>query len=160
MPETMWDTDYPRVQGKTAKAAVKRLAAFSAQDLATAIVNQRMNDFLSENNEGASFPQNGDGAVIPYHGWYWRSVDFFKPHGVVIARSGDLVGVCMSNKWDYPSRSLTEEELKTFRTLVYDAMNATAGPSLADTNAAKAAGMAKAGEFIRALDVPDNDRDW
>lgn len=63
------------------------------------------------------------GKVVPYIGWFWRSVDFDArirlAHGIesdLTRETGAIVddipcwaGFCENNKWDYPMRTLSLE---------------------------------------------------
>jgi len=141
-----------RVEGETAISALDDIAGYSARDLATVIVNRAMNDLIA--NTGY---QEMDYMPIPYHGWYWRNVDFFTPGGITIADGDGQVAVCESNKWDYPERVLTEDEQAQVREYVWAAYQASrSGGILGDIRAAVRAELEKAGEFISSLEVKEN----
>lgn len=117
-----------------AKAA---LMAMSHESLANACLNDQYNEFLSRyadyevdekpvDSTLASGFGNGssilaiEGALtgarttsgkrLPYIGWFWRSPDWASGR-VTIADCGEFVGICEKNKWDYPERRLTAEEV-------------------------------------------------
>jgi hypothetical protein len=66
---------------------------------------------------------------IPYIGAYWRDTDFVGKHitiGKMISDIGEYVGVMENNKWEYPERLMTEQEVDTFVGFIdraYDATN-------------------------------------
>jgi hypothetical protein len=50
---------------------------------------------------------------IPYIGWFWRSTDFVNKR-VSIGNCGSFIGVMEYNKWGYPKRDMTEQEVDVF----------------------------------------------
>lgn len=125
---------------------------FAAQDparLATMIVNDQLNAFISSADKGEHGP-------IDYQGWFWRPVDFFSPRGITIADGDGRVAICQNNKWGYPERDLTNEEQAHFLALVWEAylLNSKGG-LLSETIANTTAALGRANEFILGLDAPD-----
>jgi hypothetical protein len=61
------------------------------------------------------------GKQIPYIGWFWRSCNFY--HGyAAIGDCGQFIGIMQNNKWDYPERNMTPEEIATFLSFIDNAM--------------------------------------
>ena len=52
----------------------------------------------------------GTGKSIPYIGWFFRTVCEEDRQSFPIAHCGKWVGLCINNKWDYPSHLLDEVE--------------------------------------------------
>jgi hypothetical protein len=57
--------------------------------------------------------QHGHGKRIPYLGWFWRNTGFVNKR-VSIGDAGGFIGVMENNKWDYPEREMTEQEVDAF----------------------------------------------
>lgn len=144
---------------KTPADAVREIETLGADQLARVFVNDALNRLISEHDNAdiySALAGKAGEAAVPYQGWYWRSVDFFAEHGVTIARGDGKVAVCENNKWDYPDRSLTDDERAEFLSLVWDAYKVSCkGGNVADINRATHDALVKAGEFISNLEVED-----
>lgn len=90
---------------------MESLQAKSKEDL----INEAFNAFIADNADYSK----GDGAntgrdkKIPYIGWFWRYADFVGKR-ISIGDCGKFIGVMENNKWDYPERLMTEQEVDTF----------------------------------------------
>lgn len=78
------------------------------------LVNRLYNSQVAQYADYATgtHPEKG-GKRIPYIGWFWRDTDFVGKQ-ISIGNCGTFIGVMESNKWDYPERLMTEEEVNTF----------------------------------------------
>ena len=135
----------------TALEAVAAVESLDHRRLAEDVVSDALNRLIARHKGGLW----EEGGPIPFAGWYWRDVDFFRPRGVTIADVGyDGTRVCQNNKWDYEERWLTDEEQATFRDLVWAAwQESRKGGSLDAIEKATEAALVKAGEFIESLVV-------
>jgi len=73
--------------------------------------------------------------VIPYIGWFWRTVNFDNDHcwldvlpvfeykdGLSECNNSPKVGFMQNNKWDYEAFKIEGEQWKTLRKLIVDAL--------------------------------------
>jgi hypothetical protein len=79
------------------------------------LVNEAFNAFVAnyadfDKDEEAKY---GRDKRVPYIGWFWRYTDFVNKR-ISIGDCGKFIGVMENNKWDYPSRDMTEAESDTF----------------------------------------------
>jgi hypothetical protein len=101
------------------------------EKLATDIVNEKLNRLISQYaDEGNEEHEK----LVPYIGWYWRWVDFAGDDPYIpIGHCGEFVGFMENNKWDYPERGLTQEEVDQVREIVCTAYDLSAeGGALSD----------------------------
>jgi hypothetical protein len=77
------------------------------------LVNDAFNAFVSEWADDHEGHQDKGGKRIPYIGWFWRNTDFVNKQ-VSIGDAGGLIGVMENNKWGYPERMMTEQEVDAF----------------------------------------------
>jgi hypothetical protein len=75
------------------------------------LYNSRVGSWADYEN-GESGP-HGTGKRIPYIGWFWRPTDFVGKK-ICIGDAGQMIGVMERNKWGYPARWMTEEEVDKF----------------------------------------------
>lgn len=66
------------------------------------------------------------GRAIPYIGWFWRDCDFIGKQ-ISIGDCGDYIGIMENNKWSYPERYMTEDEVNKFTELIDRAMAVSHG---------------------------------
>lgn len=157
MSKSMHDRSYIDVDASlTPGEAVKAIVGYHPEDVAVSVVNMRLNQLISD-RDGGLFESRGP---VDYQGWFWRSIDFFDPDNAAIADGDGRVAFCQNNKWDYPERNLTEEELSTFRDHVWKAYQASRkGGSLEDIQNEVDKHLSAGSDYIASLYVPDN-RDW
>jgi hypothetical protein len=93
--------------------------------LADYIINRTLNNFVARY---ADYGDDEDGVVrdhdkrIPYIGWFWRDVDFASREPYIpIGNCGEFIGFMENNKWDYPQRRLTPDEVKQVVDIVCEA---------------------------------------
>lgn len=154
---TIHDKSSIHSYAETPLEALTYFEAESSTDLAQLIVNDQLNDFIS-NYSASSFSEDRESTPIPFQGWFWRAVDFFSPRGITIAEGDGQVAVCQSNKWDYPQRDLTDTERGEFLALVWSAWQVSrAGGVLSEIQKNTRDELIKAGEFIAGLGGPFND---
>lgn len=101
----------------------------------TELINMIFNWQVSDLSDG------DEGKKIPYIGWFWRSTDFVNkkisigkiPQGTPEMHIGDIpigsepndfIGVMENNKWAYPERYMTEEEVDIFIDFINRAVEA------------------------------------
>lgn len=77
---------------------------------------------LSDREDFAPSALAGTGKLLPYYGWFWRSVDFDHPITFAYANGcGDdvpgWVGFCENNKWDYEMFTASADDSKRVREL-------------------------------------------
>ncbi len=66
------------------------------------------------------------GKAIPYIGWFWRRCDFVEKR-ISIGDCGDFIGIMENNKWGYPERYMTEDEVNKLIELLERAMSVSYG---------------------------------
>lgn len=100
---------------------------YTHEELIALLVNDHLNRWVAEHadtderfDDLKGLFSDTHGKRIPYHGWYWRSVDWVEGH-ITIANSGEFVGVCENNKWGWDQRFLTLEEAQAVTALVWEA---------------------------------------
>lgn len=106
-----------------------RVDAAEVLALKRAVFNDYYNKFVGDHAEVegrvdatlAALTSHTHGKRVPYIGWYWRSTGWYDGD-ITIADSGEFVGVCENNKWDYPQRRLTPAEFAQVVEIVDDAM--------------------------------------
>lgn len=146
-----------RLTGETPEQALEAFAERPSTELATLIVNHKLNELISDYTD-SFLDRKTDDAHIPFHGWFWRAVDFFSPNGVTIARDGDAVAVTMNNKWGFPERYLTAEEQAEFRRLVWKAHRiAVGGGALTEITQGTKDALEEAGAFIEGLTIEEDE---
>lgn len=90
---------------------LEALQKMSHDDLVNDLYNRRVSEWSDyEQNSEYSSPT---GKRIPYIGWFWRDTDFAGKK-IRIGDTGGFIGVMESNKWGYPERVMTEQEVDTF----------------------------------------------
>ena len=133
--------------------SVSAVAKLGAQPLAEYIVSDVLNRLIRDRDAGGIFGK-GVNHLIPYAGWGWRDVDFFGEHGADIAFDGSRTVICENNKWDYPSRSLSDAERAEFLHLVWCAYRESmCGGVLSDIHEKTDKALSHAGAFILSLTV-------
>ena len=93
------------------------LEKMDKDELINYIIDGELNRFVAEyanNEEGENAERD---KRIPYIGWYWRNVGWTGDY-IPIGHCGEFVGFMVNNKWDYPERSLTEDERKAVLTII------------------------------------------
>jgi hypothetical protein len=150
---TRWDLTNTHLYGDTLEAARDEWLDLPSSDLVDAITNNALNGFIAHNIYRDVDGDNSEPA-IPFHGWYWRNVNFYKPNGITIAEGDGLIGVCQNNKWDHAERDLTISEAGEFRGLVWLALKSSHnGGVLSEIIAETRTKLTAAGDFIRSLVV-------
>ncbi len=51
-----------------------------------------------------------DNKIIPYLGWYWRSIEIFEAKGITVSLYNGLWWIDETGKWDCPKKRLTTED--------------------------------------------------
>lgn len=103
--------------------------------------------------------EHGNGKRIPYIGWFWRDVQWHD-RDVPIGDCGEFIGFMVSNKWDYPCRSLTNEEFDRVVAIIDEARAAYARGGLAsDLAAARNAKLDELWNYMQTLSVPRTEDD-
>ncbi len=74
------------------------------------LINEVCNDWLEKE---ADAEDAGCGKGIPYIGWFWRATDIAGKR-ITIGDCGQFVGVMENNKWGYPERLMSEDEVDQF----------------------------------------------
>jgi hypothetical protein len=122
MTKKLYDnSDYFVVRGDSLEESLNTIMEYEKEDLAKLIVNNRLNDFISEYaNYKDDERGNNHGKRVPYVGWFWRATDFVGGN-IPIGDCGDFIGVMENNKWDYPERLLTKEEAEKVTKIVWEA---------------------------------------
>ena len=129
--------------------AIEFFTAQESSRLATLIVNDQLNGFIARNDD--------EHGPIDYQGWFWRSVDFFTPRGITIAKGDGRVAVCQSNKWGYPHRDLTEDEQAHFLSLIWAAhQESRKGGLLSEIHATTNRLLAEANDYILSLEIKES----
>jgi hypothetical protein len=119
------------VRGGDFEANKTKMLEADHETLAALVINTRYNEFVSARD---SYDQerpidptvaNGlaHGKRVPYIGWFWRNTDFCHKR-ICIGDCGQFIGVMENNKWDYPSRLLTEAEVDQVLAIIDAAMRA------------------------------------
>lgn len=100
------------------------LLARGAKALAEDIINGKLNRLIGQY---ADYGEDEEGRLerdkrVPYIGWYWRSVDFASDEPYIpIGHCGEFIGFMENNKWDYPQRAMTPEEVQQVLVIVCEA---------------------------------------
>ncbi len=135
-----------------------RLAFYGGWDkdaLVAKIVNDEYNDFIvsySSYDKDEGDP-HGHGKRVPYIGWYWRSVDFVNG-SIPIGDCGEFVGFMENNKWDYPERDLTKEEVAKVIEMLDRAMEENSKGGWADqVDSSTKAVLAELWDYVTSLKV-------
>ena len=81
------------------------------EDLVNTLYNARIEQW-ADYRDGQTDP-HGHGKRISYIGWFWRHPDFVN-NLVSIGDCGSFIGVMENNKWGYPERLMTPEEVDAF----------------------------------------------
>lgn len=124
----MTESIYWFLNGKNFNESIEKLKQTEKDDLIALLINERYNNFLSrwadlaENEE--PFNKNiENGKRIPYMGWFWRSLYFYKKEiPIGFSDDSDYIGFMASNKWGYPERNLTESEFNQVIEIIDEAM--------------------------------------
>ena len=75
------------------------------------MTSQELNDAIRKLEHERDYLEGPGGKVVPYIGWFWRTVDFDKPAYSFGIIPGEFVGFMENNKWDYEyTRQTTPEE--------------------------------------------------
>ena len=99
-----------------------------------ALVDWVYNTWCSANSNDSDYEnsQFENGKKIPYIGWFWRDTGFFNKV-IYIGSADGYIGVMENNKWDYPKRRMSKEEVDKFIELLDAAIEAgNAGGILAE----------------------------
>jgi hypothetical protein len=96
--------------GVNRRAAMPRLPMM---DLAT--FAERVDEWADYNgiHPAIAYRSNRHDKRIPYIGGYWRDLDFANKH-ILIADCGEFIGVMVKDKWSFPQRQMTQQEIDTF----------------------------------------------
>ena len=78
------------------------------------LINEIYNEYISSR---ADDEKRSHGKAIPYIGWFWRSCDFVGKD-ISIGDCGDFIGIMENNKWGYPKRYMTDDEVDKFTELI------------------------------------------
>ena len=89
---------------------LKELMQMKKEDLIDIIYNDQINTFADQEN---IYSIKGTGKSIPYIGWFWRNIDVIDKI-IRIGNCGEFIGIMQNNKWGYPERRMTEEEVNKF----------------------------------------------
>lgn len=94
---------------------LQQLRNMSKDELVNYLYNRHIGDCAdySDFDKEQDKDKHDHGKRIPYIGWFWRDPDFIKKD-VSIGICGSYVGVMENNKWGYPERLMTEQEVDTF----------------------------------------------
>lgn len=116
------ESDYFVVRGDTLDEAVAKIKAIKKENLVKLVVNNRVNEFVSNSADYSDddLDPHGHGKRVPYIGWYWRPTDFVG-RSIPIGDCGEFIGIMENNKWDYPERMLTEAEANQVIEIVWEA---------------------------------------
>lgn len=74
------------------------------------MTSDELNDAIArlEDGEPIGAPElTGSGKVVPYVGWFWRTVDF--DARITLALCEEWAGFCEKNKWGYDEALLSVE---------------------------------------------------
>lgn len=102
-----------------------------------------------------------DGGGVPYMGWFWRETEFARKE-VQIGKSGGSVRVMENNKWGYPERAMTADEVDKFiefidRAIVEDQK----GGLLSDIEKSRNAVLSELRDWMNSLaDVGEWEEGW
>lgn len=132
------------------------LESRSKEWLEASILDQEYNSFLGKyaDYDEDEYDPRGHGKRLPYIGWYWRSVQFSVPTLIPIGHCGDFIGFMENNKWDYPSRYLTEEEAMKLIQIIDEAKAIwEGGGNLAEMIAGRNAKLDEIWEFMQSLKI-------
>lgn len=84
------------------------------EELINDLYNYRISSLADFNADSKHFDDTNTGKRIPYIGWFWRDADFVGKQ-ISIGRTGNgYIGVMENNKWGYPERLMTEQEVSMF----------------------------------------------
>ena len=102
------------------------------KDLINWIYNEQIHELcdLPYDDNNSDRDIHNSGKLIPYIGWFWRSITVTDPAFATIGRidhtvgdepvgdvqdsSDEFVGIMQNNKWGYPERSMTKAEIEKF----------------------------------------------
>ncbi len=90
---------------------LETLKAKTHNEMVNDLYNARVGNWADY--EGDEPGPHGTGKRIPYIGWFWRPTDFVGKK-ICIGDAGSMIGVMEANKWGYPARWMTEQEVDTF----------------------------------------------
>jgi len=85
---------------------LKDLKVRTRDSLIDEIYNHYVSNMANDDNKH-------HGKAIPYIGWFWRRCGFVEKQ-ISIGDCGDFIGIMESNKWSYPERYMTEDEVNKF----------------------------------------------
>lgn len=91
-----------------------KFKGMSVSELANYMYNRQVEELADKDN--AHY-----GKRIPYLGWFWRDCDFINDN-ITIGKCPEFTGIMQVNKWGYPQRSITDEELRMLIHLLDTAM--------------------------------------
>jgi hypothetical protein len=120
---------YWTLRGLPYEEKLKKLEEQTHSYLCCLVLNERYNRFLSNysNYQDGEEPidkniENGQEYEkrIPYHGWYWREIDFF--HKKIPIGIGDYKGFMANNKWYLPEGYLNEDQFTQVISIIDKAM--------------------------------------
>ena len=145
-------TTYLEFRGETYEEAKKVIKELSHDELVWLIINESLNDFISnccDDEEHAVAWWK----AIPYIWWYWRPVDFYNGQAR-IWDCWDFIGFMQNNKRDYPERELRSEEINHIIWLIRDAKLAKEGGlSIWESHQLKRKHLSKIWEYMQTLKI-------
>ncbi len=90
---------------------LEKVTQRTKESLEREVVNTRYNNWCRDWADFSAKEEDlhGYGKRLPYIGWFWRDLNFYD-RSIEIGDCGEFIGFMANNKWDYPERSLTDEE--------------------------------------------------
>jgi hypothetical protein len=127
----------------------EKLSKMTREYLEAAILDTTYNNFI-ENLENSNTTGSKQ---IPYIGWYWRFVTFSKPTSIRIGKCSEFIGFMVNNKWDYPERTLTQEEANKIIEFLDEAMRIHQGES---SEKSMDIVLSELWDYMQTLNIKDN----
>lgn len=98
--------------GTDERRSRETLLSLSKEELVNDLYNAQVDVWSDASSDDPDDPDHGK--RIPYIGWWWRYTDFVNKR-VPIGRSDTgYIGVMENNKWYYPERLMSPEEVDAF----------------------------------------------
>lgn len=104
-----------RMHYRNAQVSFMRVMQGDVVGYLDTLLNKSKDELINDafNARVAQWVDRDEEKRIPYIGWFWRYPDFLNKR-VCIGDCGKFIGVMENNKWGYPSRFMTEQEVDTF----------------------------------------------
>ena len=144
---------------------LERLKATSKENLIALVVNEHYNSFLAKyaNYKDDELPVdpvivNGKfiGKRIPYHGWYWRPMDFYNKE-MQIGIGKLFQGFMRDNKWDYQAGDLSEQQFNEVIGIIDRAMKlSTSGGELSEIRKRTCATLEELWPLLQSFQIETN----